>query len=194
VVTGADRLRPCNLCLAAALADRAVAAGAGVLVLRPHQFDVGSDRPQRLHRLRGVDRLVDVGAAGGLHRRFDRAGVLRHRGRLRQPEPLRLHYAAQPVGDGIVHDDGRRRPHYRQPAQRVPAAQLGPAVRPVDPLRRHFRGLTAWDTQSIKEMYFSGDTYEMAHKKSINGALRLYLDFINMFQAILMLTGSQRNS
>jgi uncharacterized protein len=57
-----------------------------------------------------------------------------------------------------------------------------------------FAGLTAWDTQSIKEMYFSGDTYEMAHKKSINGALRLYLDFINMFQAILMLTGSQRNS
>jgi hypothetical protein len=57
-----------------------------------------------------------------------------------------------------------------------------------------FAGLTAWDTQAIKEMYYSGDTYEMAHKKSINGALRLYLDFINMFQAILMLTGSQRNS
>jgi FtsH-binding integral membrane protein len=57
-----------------------------------------------------------------------------------------------------------------------------------------FSGLTAWDTQAIKAMYFAGDTYEMAHKKSINGALRLYLDFINMFQAILMLTGSQRNS
>ena len=50
-----------------------------------------STRAQRLHRLRGADRLVDVGAAGGLHRRFDRARVLRHRGRLRQPEPLRLH-------------------------------------------------------------------------------------------------------
>jgi uncharacterized protein len=57
-----------------------------------------------------------------------------------------------------------------------------------------FAGLTAWDTQSIKEMYFAGDTYEMAQKKSIHGALRLYLDFINMFQAILMLTGSQRNN
>jgi FtsH-binding integral membrane protein len=57
-----------------------------------------------------------------------------------------------------------------------------------------FAGLTAWDTQAIKQMYYGGDTYEMAHKKSINGALRLYLDFINMFQAILMLTGSQRNS
>jgi hypothetical protein len=57
-----------------------------------------------------------------------------------------------------------------------------------------FAGLTAWDTQAIKQMYASGDTYEIAQKKSIHGALRLYLDFINMFQAILMLTGSQRNS
>ena len=46
-----------------------------------------------------------------------------------------------------------------------------------------FAGLTAWDTQSIKEMYYGGDSYEMVHKKSIHGALRLYLDFINMFQA-----------
>ena len=57
-----------------------------------------------------------------------------------------------------------------------------------------FAGLTAWDTQAIEEMYFSGDSYEVVHKKSIHGALRLYLDFINMFQALLMLTGSQRNS
>jgi uncharacterized protein len=57
-----------------------------------------------------------------------------------------------------------------------------------------FAGLTAWDTQAIKQMYFSGDSYEMVHKKSIHGALRLYLDFINMFQAILMLTGSQRSN
>ncbi len=57
-----------------------------------------------------------------------------------------------------------------------------------------FAGLTAWDTQSIKEMYYGGDSYEMTHKKSIHGALRLYLDFINMFQAILMLTGSNRNN
>ena len=57
-----------------------------------------------------------------------------------------------------------------------------------------FAGLTAWDTQSIKEMYFAGDGYEMVQKKSIHGALRLYLDFINMFQALLMLTGSQRNN
>jgi len=56
-----------------------------------------------------------------------------------------------------------------------------------------FAGLTAWDTQSIKEMYYERDGYDMVQKKSIHGALRLYLDFINMFQAILMLTGSNRN-
>ncbi|RBP04030.1 hypothetical protein DFR50_1412 [Roseiarcus fermentans] len=57
-----------------------------------------------------------------------------------------------------------------------------------------FAGLTAWDTQSIKSMYFAGDGYDAVQKKSIHGALRLYLDFINMFQALLMLTGSNRNS
>ena len=56
-----------------------------------------------------------------------------------------------------------------------------------------FAGLTAWDTQSIKEMYYSGDGYEVATKKSINGALRLYLDFINIFVALVQLTGSRNN-
>jgi len=55
-----------------------------------------------------------------------------------------------------------------------------------------FAGLTAWDTQSIKEMYLQSDGYEVATKKSINGALRLYLDFINIFMALVQLTG-QRN-
>jgi len=57
-----------------------------------------------------------------------------------------------------------------------------------------FAGLTAWDTQSIKEMYYAGDGYDVVQKKSIHGALRLYLDFINMFQALLYLTGSQRDN
>ena len=50
-----------------------------------------------------------------------------------------------------------------------------------------FAGLTAWDTQAIKENYFAGDGYEASEKKSIFGALKLYLDFINMFQMLLML-------
>ncbi len=57
-----------------------------------------------------------------------------------------------------------------------------------------FSGLTAWDTQSIKQSYYAGDGYEAVQKKSINGALKLYLDFINLFQALLMLTGSNRNN
>ena len=57
-----------------------------------------------------------------------------------------------------------------------------------------FAGLTAWNTQQIREMYYEGDGYEAVQRNSIKGALSLYLDFINMFQAILMLTGSQRNN
>jgi uncharacterized protein len=56
-----------------------------------------------------------------------------------------------------------------------------------------FSGLTAWDTQAIKEMYYASDDYEIATKKSVAGALRLYLDFINIFQSLLYLTGSQND-
>jgi FtsH-binding integral membrane protein len=56
-----------------------------------------------------------------------------------------------------------------------------------------FAGLTAWDTQSIKSMYYAGDTHEVATKKSVNGALMLYLDFINIFTALLQLTGQRNN-
>jgi FtsH-binding integral membrane protein len=56
-----------------------------------------------------------------------------------------------------------------------------------------FAGLTAWDTQAIKQSYFAGDAYESSEKKSIFGALTLYLDFINMFQFLLQLFGDRRN-
>ncbi|WOJ90301.1 Bax inhibitor-1/YccA family protein [Methylocapsa polymorpha] len=56
-----------------------------------------------------------------------------------------------------------------------------------------FSGLTAWDTQAIKEMYYAGDGFEVATKKSVNGALMLYLDFINIFQSLLFLTGSRND-
>ncbi len=56
-----------------------------------------------------------------------------------------------------------------------------------------FAGLTAYDTQAIKEMYYAGDGYEVATKKSVNGALMLYLDFINIFMALLNLTGQRNN-
>jgi uncharacterized protein len=56
-----------------------------------------------------------------------------------------------------------------------------------------FTGLTAWDTQQIKEMYYAGDDYEMGSKKAIMGALRLYLDFINLFMMLMQLLGTRRD-
>jgi uncharacterized protein len=58
-----------------------------------------------------------------------------------------------------------------------------------------FVGLTAWDTQQIKEMYYEyqyadGQT---ASKTAIMGALRLYLDFINLFMMLLQLLGTRRD-
>jgi len=55
-----------------------------------------------------------------------------------------------------------------------------------------FVGLTAWDTQQIKEMYVEGETDEMGTKKAIFGALRLYLDFINLFIMLMQLLGNRR--
>jgi len=54
-----------------------------------------------------------------------------------------------------------------------------------------FAGLTAYDTQKIKEMYFAGDGVATMGKKAIMGALKLYLDFINMFLFLLRLFGSR---
>ena len=54
-----------------------------------------------------------------------------------------------------------------------------------------FAGLTAWDTQKIKSMYAAGDSAEVAGRKSIYGALTLYLDFINMFLMLLRLFGNR---
>ena len=54
-----------------------------------------------------------------------------------------------------------------------------------------FVGLTAYDTQNIKNMYLESDDHEVATKKSVMGALQLYLDFINMFLFMLQLFGNR---
>jgi FtsH-binding integral membrane protein len=54
-----------------------------------------------------------------------------------------------------------------------------------------FAGLTAYDTQQIKEMYYAGDDATTAGRKSVMGALRLYLDFLNMFMMLLHLFGNR---
>ena len=55
-----------------------------------------------------------------------------------------------------------------------------------------FAGLTAWDTQKIKEMYNAYDDGTVAGRKAVMGALSLYLDFINLFLMLLRLIGDRR--
>ena len=55
-----------------------------------------------------------------------------------------------------------------------------------------FVGLTAYDTQKIKNMYYAGDSESAGSKKALMGALRLYLDFINLFILLLQLFGQRR--
>ena len=55
-----------------------------------------------------------------------------------------------------------------------------------------FAGLTAWDTQKIKEMYSVNDDGTIAGRKAVMGALTLYLDFINLFLFMLRFLGDRR--
>jgi len=55
-----------------------------------------------------------------------------------------------------------------------------------------FAGLTAYDTQQIKEMYSANDDGTLSGRKAVMGALRLYLDFINLFLLLLQLFGDRR--
>jgi FtsH-binding integral membrane protein len=55
-----------------------------------------------------------------------------------------------------------------------------------------FTGLTAYDTQRIKDIYVAGEDAAVAGKKSIMGALALYLDFLNLFLLLLQLFGDRR--
>jgi FtsH-binding integral membrane protein len=55
-----------------------------------------------------------------------------------------------------------------------------------------FAGLTAWDTQRIKEMYDPMEDGTLAGRKAVMGALSLYLDFINLFLFMLRFLGDRR--
>jgi FtsH-binding integral membrane protein len=55
-----------------------------------------------------------------------------------------------------------------------------------------FAGLTAWDTQKIKEMYSEYDDGTVSGRKAVMGALTLYLDFINLFLFMLRFLGDRR--
>ncbi len=55
-----------------------------------------------------------------------------------------------------------------------------------------FAGLTAYDTQKIKLAYYEGDSSDVGEKKAIMGALKLYLDFLNMFIFLMHILGVAR--
>ena len=57
-----------------------------------------------------------------------------------------------------------------------------------------FTGLTAYDTQNIKQQYAEGHAAEAQSKLAVLGALSLYLNFINIFQLLLGLTGEREQS
>lgn len=55
-----------------------------------------------------------------------------------------------------------------------------------------FTGLTAYDTQAIRQIYYGSDNEDTIARKAIAGALNLYMDFINMFLYLLRLMGDRR--
>jgi len=55
-----------------------------------------------------------------------------------------------------------------------------------------FTGLTAYDTQRIRDIYIGGEDDVIADKKAITGALALYLDFLNIFLMLMRLFGDRR--
>jgi FtsH-binding integral membrane protein len=55
-----------------------------------------------------------------------------------------------------------------------------------------FTGLTAYDTQRIRNIYIAGEDEVVASKKAIMGALSLYLDFLNLFLMLMRLFGNRR--
>lgn len=55
-----------------------------------------------------------------------------------------------------------------------------------------FTGLTAYDTQAVRQIYYGSDNEDTISRKAIAGALNLYMDFINMFIYLLRLMGDRR--
>lgn len=72
---------------------------------------------------------------------------------------------------------------FRSSAFQVAISVIGVAV---------FVGLTAWDTQKIREIYVASDDTAIAGKKAVMGALVLYLDFLNIFLLLMQLLGNRR--
>ena len=55
-----------------------------------------------------------------------------------------------------------------------------------------FTGLTAYDVQNIKNLYYRSNSEESSAKLAVSGALSLYLDFVNLFMSLLSIFGDRR--
>ena len=112
---------------------------------------------------------------------------------VRRAEPVRLHHQARHDRHGLVPDDGPVRRHHRQPGQPLPglARRCSSSISVVGVLV--FAGLTAWDTQRLKNEYIYGYAGEgdEAERSAISGALSLYLNFINLFTLLMQLLGQR---
>ena len=94
--------------------------------------------------------------------------------------------------DRLVPDHGPVRPDHRHAGQHLPQEHAG-STSSISALGvLIFAGLTAWDTQRIKEMYDAMDDGTIAGRKAVMGALTLYLDFINLFLFLLRFLGDRR--
>ena len=73
----------------------------------------------------------------------------------------------------------------------LPSSGLGFAISIIGVLI--FVGLTAWDTQKIKNNYSASFGGDVLVKNAVMGALQLYLDFINIFLFLLRIMGNNRS-
>ncbi len=134
---------------------------------------------------------VDLLDLPGLRRAEHRAGVLHHRGLVRRTEPVGLHHQRDLSGWGSFLFMGLIGIIIAMLVNLfIASTALQFAISVIGVLV--FAGLTAYDTQQIKEMYYVGDDGSVAGRKAVMGALRLYLDFINLFMMLLSLFGDRR--
>ena len=142
-------------------------------------------------RLRRAARRGAVVDLHGLHRGVDHAGVLHLGGVVRRAEPVGLHHPARSDRHGLVPDHGPVRLIIASLVNIfLKSSGLDWAISVIGVLI--FAGLTAYDTQRIKEMYDVDDDGTVAGRKAVMGALSLYLDFINLFLMLLRLFGDRR--
>jgi FtsH-binding integral membrane protein len=95
------------------------------------------------------------------------------------------------TGDGLVPDHGRVRGIHRLVVNIfLQSSALQFAISAIGVLA--FAGLTAYDTQKIKEMYYAGDDDATLRSQGHHGCADLYLDFINLFMFMLQFLGDRK--